>query len=102
MENAAETKTIQVFAEHHIHSHACLNGSILCRPPFSTIQLRYIIDLYELLEENAFDQVLRDYVKKELVEETFSDEERRCILETFSRETFEKEISTGTLKTIDC
>jgi transcriptional regulatory protein LevR len=101
LENAVETITIQVFVEHRIHSHAYLNDSILCRPPFSTIQLRYIIDLYELLEENAFDQVLRAY-KKELVEETFSDEERQRILETFLCETFEKEIIAETSKTIDC
>jgi hypothetical protein len=70
LENATETTTVQTFVEHYIHSHACLNENILRRPPFSTVQLQYIIDLYEMIEENSFDQVLRAYVKKEFVEET--------------------------------
>jgi hypothetical protein len=101
LENAAETTTIQTFVEHHIHSYACLHDNTLRRPPFSTIQLRYIIDLYEMIEENAFDQVLRAYVKKELVEETFTDEERQRVLIVFSRMTFEKETIAETLKSID-
>ncbi|CAF3907546.1 unnamed protein product, partial [Rotaria sp. Silwood2] len=100
-ENATETTTIQTFVEQHIHAYACLNDNILRRPPFSTIQLRYIIDLYEMIEENAFDQVLRAYVKKELVEEMFSDEERQRVLLVFARKTFEKETIAETLKSID-
>jgi hypothetical protein len=101
LENATETTTIQTFVEFHIPSYACLNDNILRRPPFSTIQLRYIIDLYEMIEENAFDQVLRAYVKKELIEETFTDEERQRVLTVFSRATFEKETVVETLKNID-
>ncbi|CAM4829130.1 unnamed protein product [Rotaria magnacalcarata] len=100
-ENVSETTTIQTFVENHIHSYACLNDSILRRPPFSTIQLQYIIDLYETIEENAFDKVLRDYVKKELIEETFTDKERECVLREFSRMTFEKETIAETLKSVD-
>jgi hypothetical protein len=100
-ENASPTTTIQTFVEHHIHSHACLNDSVLRRPPFSTIQLQYIIDLYEMIEENAFDQVLRAYVKKELVEETFNEEERERVLTVFSRKTFQKETIAETLKSIE-
>jgi hypothetical protein len=101
LENATETTAIQTFVEHHIQSNACLNDNILRRPPFSVVQLRYIIDLYEMIEENAFDQVLRAYVKKELVEETFTDEERQRVLTVFSRMTFEKETIAETLKNID-
>ncbi|CAF3712950.1 unnamed protein product [Rotaria sp. Silwood1] len=100
-EHALETTTIQTFVEYHIHSYACLNDNILRRPPFSTIQLQYIIDLYETIEENAFDKVLRAYVKKELVEETFTDKEREHVLHVFSRMTFEKETIAETLKSID-
>ncbi|CAF0975366.1 unnamed protein product [Rotaria sordida] len=101
LENATETTTIQAFVEQHIHAHACLNDNILRRPPFSTIQLQHIIDLYEMIEENAFDQVLRAYVKKELVEETFSAEEQQRVLTVFTRKTFEKETIAETLKSID-
>ena len=100
-ENATKTTTIQTFVESHIHSNACLNDNILRRPPFSTIQLQFIIHLYEMIEENAFDQVLRAYVKRELVEETFTDEERERVLRVFSRTTFEKENIAETLKSID-
>jgi hypothetical protein len=100
-DNATETTIIQTFVEHHIHSYSCLNDNILRRPPFCTVQLQYIIDLYEMIEENAFDQVLRAYVKKELVEETFTDEERQRVFTVFSRMTFEKETIAETLKSID-
>lgn len=100
-ENASETTPIQTSVEHHIHSHNCLNGNVLRRPPFSMIQLQYIIDLYEMLEEIAFDKVLRTYVKKELIEETFSDEERQHIVAGFSRETYEKPTVAPALNTID-
>ncbi|UJR16715.1 hypothetical protein I4U23_003615, partial [Adineta vaga] len=100
-ENATETTSIQLFVEHHIHSYTCLNENILRRPPFSAIQLRYIIDLYEMIEETAFDQVLRAYIKKELVEETFTDEERHRVLTGFSRMTFEKDNIADPLKSID-
>jgi len=99
-ENATETTEIQKFVEIHIHSHSCLNENILNRPPFSTIELQFIIDLYEMIEEIAFDQVLRAYVKKELTEEKFSVEERQRVLSVFSRTTFAKDTIAPTLKSI--
>ncbi|CAF1340047.1 unnamed protein product [Adineta steineri] len=101
LENATEITTIQTFVEYHIHSYTCLNENILRRPPFSLIQLQFIIDLYEMIEEHAFDQVLRTYVKKELVEETFTDEEQQRVLTIFSQKTFENEKIADTLKDID-
>jgi hypothetical protein len=96
-EHASTTTPIQVFVQHHIQSHTCLNENILGRPPFSTIQLQYLIDLYEMLEENAFDCVLRPYVKKELLEEAFGAEEREHVVNRFSRLTFQKETIAATL-----
>ncbi|CAF1490875.1 unnamed protein product, partial [Adineta ricciae] len=100
-EHATGTTTIQTFVEYHIHSYACLNENILRRPPFSMIQLQYIIDLYEMIEEKAFDRVLRPYVKKELAEETFTDDERQRVLDVFTRTTFEKDTIAVPLKNID-
>jgi hypothetical protein len=74
---------IQAFVQTYISSTACLNENVLRRQPFSTISLKYIIDLYELLEETAFDQVLRPYVKQELCEETFPSNERTRLIEEF-------------------
>ena len=55
-----------------------------------------------MFEENAFDHVLRAYVKKELAEETFSDEDRKRVLAEFSPATFKKEKIANILKSIDC
>ncbi|CAF4792236.1 unnamed protein product [Rotaria sp. Silwood2] len=54
-----------------------------------------------MFEEIAFDKVLRVYMKKELVEDTFSDEERKQVIDVFSRATFEKEKIAESLKSID-
>jgi hypothetical protein len=93
--------TIQLFVERHLHSRASLNDNILQQPPFSEIQLRYIIHLYEMLEETAFDKVLRPYVKAELTEGAFSDEERQQVLVEFYRATLEKETLAKTLKNVE-
>ncbi|CAF3031874.1 unnamed protein product, partial [Rotaria sp. Silwood2] len=100
-EKLREDMTIQVFIERFIRSKSRLNDNVLRWPQFSAIQLPYIIDFYEMFEEIAFDKVLRTYMKKELVEETFPEEERKRVLETFSRSTFEKEKIGETLKSID-
>ena len=93
--------TIQAFVEKSIRSSACLNDNVLQRPPFATITLKYIIDLYELIEESAFDQVLRHYIKQNLAEEFFSVEERTNRIKRFSDCTFKKETITPSLKNID-
>ena len=93
--------TIQAFVEKHIRTRACLNDNVLQRPPFATINLRYIIDLYELIEECAFDQVLRHYIKQNLTEEFFSNEERTQRIKQFSDCTFKKETITPVLKSIE-
>ncbi|CAF4779278.1 unnamed protein product [Rotaria sp. Silwood2] len=54
---------IQTFVEQYMNTSACLNEDIFRRPPFSTILLINIIALYELIEEVAFDIVLRKHVK---------------------------------------
>ncbi|CAF4332220.1 unnamed protein product, partial [Rotaria socialis] len=82
-------------------SKSRLNDSILRWTDFSAVQLRYIIDFYEMFEEIAFDQVLRVYIKKELAGEAFNPQERKRIIDAFCRATFEKEKITEKLKSID-
>ena len=65
-ENKVNDTTLQAFVEQHIGAQACLHENIFGRPPFSTILLTHIIAFYELIEEIAFDYVLRPYVKAEL------------------------------------
>ncbi|CAM4986764.1 unnamed protein product [Rotaria socialis] len=93
--------TVQLFIEQFIRSKSRLNDSILRWTDFSAVQLRYIIDFYEMFEEIAFDQVLRVYIKKELAGEAFNQEERKRIIDAFCRATFEKEKITEKLKSID-
>ncbi|CAF3343766.1 unnamed protein product [Rotaria socialis] len=92
--------TIQSFVEKYVRSSVCLNDNVLQRPPFATINLKYIIDLYELIEEIAFDQVLRHYIKQNLTEEFFKSEERLNIIKQFSDFTFRKETIASSLQNI--
>ncbi|CAF3292244.1 unnamed protein product [Rotaria sp. Silwood2] len=54
-----------------------------------------------MLEEYAFDHVLRAYVREELLEEAFTNDEQQCILEIFSRETFKKQNRAPVWKIVD-
>ncbi|CAF4430067.1 unnamed protein product [Rotaria magnacalcarata] len=90
-ERLRQDMTVQRFIEQFIRSKSRLNDSILCWTDFSAIQLRYIIDFYEMFEEIAFDQVLRAYIKKEFAEEAYIPRDRQRIIEAFCRATFEKE-----------
>ncbi|CAF3297892.1 unnamed protein product [Rotaria sp. Silwood2] len=101
VERLTEDMTIQLFVERFIRSKSRLNDNVLRWPHFCAIQLKYIIDFYEIFEEIAFDKVLRVYMKKELVEDSFTDEERKRVIDVFSRATFEKEKIAETLKSID-
>jgi len=99
-ETTNESITIQTFVEKYIRSSACLNDNVLQRPPFATIHLRYIIDLYELIEEIVFDQVLRHYIKQNLTEESFSIDQRKALVKKFSDMTFKKETISIALQNI--
>ena len=99
-EKSLETTTIQTYIQLYVQSYSCLSDHIFNRPPFSTIELQYIIHVYEIIEEYAFDQILRAYVKKELGEDSFSHEERDNVLREFSRMTFENEKISQSLKNI--
>jgi hypothetical protein len=99
-ETTNNSMTIQTFVEKYIRSSACLNDNVVHRPPFATINLKYIIDLYELIEESTFDQVLRHYVKQNLAEESFSTEQRKTLIKEFSDLTFKKETISTSLQNI--
>ena len=93
--------TIQAFVEKYIRSNASLNDHVVQRPPFATIHLRYIISLYELIEESAFDQVLRHYVKQGLAEESFSAEQQELRISEFSKNSYRNPRTSAPLQTID-
>ncbi|CAF1040574.1 unnamed protein product, partial [Didymodactylos carnosus] len=95
-----DNMSIQIFVKRFMRSKSRAND-ILNWPQFSAIQLQYIIDFYEIFEEIAFDKVLRAYVNKELAEESFSEEDRKRIIEIFSRATFKHENIGATLKSVN-
>ncbi|CAF2155974.1 unnamed protein product [Rotaria magnacalcarata] len=97
-----EMPTIQTFVEKKTFiDRAVLAFMFVARRHFSTIYLKYIIDLYELLEEYVFDQVLRNFVKKEWCEESFPVIERTQIVERFILMTFSKQGIAASLRNID-
>ncbi|CAF2192198.1 unnamed protein product [Rotaria magnacalcarata] len=96
-----EMPTIQTFVEKNIRWQSCLSDYVRRKAPFSTIYLKYIIDLYELLEEYVFDQVLRNFVKKAWCEESFPVVERTQIVERFIAMTFGKQEIAAPLRNID-
>ncbi|CAF1266229.1 unnamed protein product, partial [Rotaria magnacalcarata] len=96
-----EMPTIQTFVEKNIRWQSCLSDYVRRKTPFSTIYLKSIIDLYELLEEYVFDQVLRNFVKKAWCEESFPVVERTQIVERFISMTFGKQEIAASLRNID-
>ena len=57
-----QTSTIQLFIDEYIQPKTNLNETL------SSIALEYIIDLFELIEEEIFDKILRDNIRNELNE----------------------------------
>ena len=92
--------TIQSSIENCIRLPACFRDNILQKQPFATIQLKYLIDIYELIEEIAYDQVLRHYIKQDLNEENFSEDERKKFVADFVSSTYEKANIAPSLKTV--
>jgi hypothetical protein len=86
--------SIQAFVEQHMNTNACLNEHIFRRPPFSTVPLIHIISLYEVIEEVAFDIVLRNHVKIELREAVLDEKEKN----KFINQTFGKDNISPSLK----
>ncbi|CAF0841320.1 unnamed protein product [Didymodactylos carnosus] len=99
--NDDDVNTIQTFVEKYIRYNSCLNDNVFRRPPFSSIKLTNIIDLYELIEEILFDKILRNYIKQELSEEAFSNEERIDVIQKFGKQTYESEKIALSLKNIE-
>lgn len=101
-EKLSQQMTIERFVMTNIPVHHSLSENVLHRTDLSDIQLRFIIDLYELLEENIFDRVRGAYIKKPLTEETYTNNERSSIIDKFSRATFDNQGIAVRLKSIDC
>jgi hypothetical protein len=84
------TLTIKKFVQHSIKNKTYLHPYILNeQQPFANIQLQYAIDLYELIEELVFDEIMKNYVKQELTEDAcINEQEKMNIIEQFIRSTY--------------
>jgi hypothetical protein len=102
VEFSEDPPSIQAFVQTYISSTAYLNENVLRRQPFAGVSLKYVIDLYELLEESAFDQVLRPYVKQELCEETFPSEERIRLIDEFVDSTSNNKQIAACFQNLNC
>ncbi|CAF1066989.1 unnamed protein product [Rotaria sordida] len=92
------TMTIQVFIEKYIkHNRNILRQQQL----FSAIQIKHIISLYELIEEIVFDKIMKNYIKQELDEISFTQEEIQQVIEQFSKETYLNEKMSQTMRDIN-
>jgi hypothetical protein len=81
--NIIETSTIQTFIKEFIHSNVCIDNNILGKKPLTSVRLKYIIDLYELIEECIFDKILSNNIRNELCEKSFPIEQRTSIINQF-------------------
>ncbi len=80
-------RTLQTFVEENIKHHACLIDQIYRRQPFSSISLVHIIASYELMEEIAFDKVLRTYIRTELQDAEWTND---MTFDQFLAQTYDK------------
>ncbi|CAF0806331.1 unnamed protein product [Didymodactylos carnosus] len=79
------TLRIKSFVQTSIQNKTHLHSYILNeQQPFANIQLKYIINFYELIEELVFDEIMKNYVKQELTTDACTnDEEKLNIIKQF-------------------
>lgn len=95
--------TLKQFVEKHIHSKLCLSDNLLRDHMLSKIELQYVIDLYELIEEIVFEKILRNNIKQELPETLlFSDTKQNDLINQFIDMTSGKITISSRLKNLSC
>ncbi|CAF4533121.1 unnamed protein product [Rotaria sp. Silwood2] len=84
------TSTLKKSVKILIHNTSDLHSYILNEQyPFANIPLKYVINLYELIEELVFDEVMRNYVKQELITDVcVNEEEKENIIGQFVGSTY--------------
>jgi hypothetical protein len=95
--------TIKRFIEEHIPSKMCINDNLLRHSVLSTIELTYIIDFYELIEEIVFEKILRNNIQQDLPETLLlSVNKQTHIIDQFIEMTSQKITISPRLKNLDC
>jgi hypothetical protein len=75
--------TIKLFVNQYIHSKHFLQQNSFLESSFAAIKLEYIIDLYELIEESAFDKIFRNHIEEKLNDQTIEFNQRKSIQDRF-------------------
>ena len=81
-QNLIKTLTIQIFIKDYIHTKIFMNNKIE-QEPFSSINLQYIIDFYELIEESIFDKIFYQNIRDEFRQKSFNNNDRISIINQF-------------------
>ncbi|CAF1265175.1 unnamed protein product [Didymodactylos carnosus] len=84
-------KTIQKFVQQTIPYSSTLDSNVIREKSFCNVQLKYIISLYELIEQIVFDKVIKNHLAQILSKETFTDEERVFVVKQFLQATIQNE-----------
>ncbi|CAF4279596.1 unnamed protein product [Rotaria sp. Silwood2] len=86
----SSTSTLKQSVQALIHNTSHLHSYILNeQQPFANIQLKYVINLYELIEELVFDEIMKNYVKQELTTDVcINEEEEKNFIEQFIHSTY--------------
>ena len=77
--------TIELFVEKYIRSTSFRDRNPLLERPYVLLELQYILDLYELVEEIAFDRIFRIYIKDKFSDTTMKSDQESRIQERFLR-----------------
>ncbi|CAF1410957.1 unnamed protein product [Didymodactylos carnosus] len=93
------TWTIRTFVENVVNNKAHLHEYVTSQEPFASIHLKYVISLYELVEELVFNEVMSNYVKQEMTSEACaSEEEKLSIIDQFVQSTYANATTPQALK----
>jgi hypothetical protein len=96
------TMTIEKFIREYIHPKGSTDNQIFRKKPFSSIQLQFIVDLNELIEECVFDQILRNNIRNEFREQSFPNNQRTSIIKEFIDMILHDQTLADCLKDLNC
>ena len=92
--------TIDLFVREYIQLQQFLNRNLFLQSKFNQLELEYIIDFYELIEELAFDKIFRNRIKQKLNDETISHHEQQTVQEKFLSLTINNEKIASKLRDV--
>ncbi len=98
--NVPEMLTIQAFIKEYIHSRICISNEFR-QEPLTSINLEYIIDLHEIIEESVFDKILRKNIRGEFLDKASNNNEIQSIINEFIKMIMENNKIADCLKDLN-